>query len=378
MKKHRSDVIVQLHRERSRIGVAVKPGGIEVIKSKTGKAHISETEEKTAEKRRKAIPYRKIRRIACGVIAAELVILAGYFSWKSMPVAIAISDEDACYLKNEKEAEKTMDLLVKENLPEGTDLYTKTINHNMTVHRTLGFGKDFKTAEEAEQLIWKDYVETDKTSVSTQSTQEQTWDYIPEPEYIKDDTMVAGDARYEDEGEPGTQKVTMLYLVRNGELEEDKIIDSKITDEGRKAVIYKGTLGLPEGADWRTYTGMPVFNDGGELISDAQNYLGLRYVWGGYSLKSGVDCVGFVVAMYKKFGITLPRSHEGLRRSGVKVDSIADAQPGDIICYNGHVALYMGDGKVIHATRGKSNNVHISKVNYNKKRHIITIRRIVN
>ena len=376
MKSHRSEVTIQLHRDRSKIGVAVKPGGTEVLKNKRGSQKAAEAEKKKPEKKRRKIPYKKIRKIACIVIGVELVALAGFFIWKNMPVAIAIDDVDACYLKNEDEAEAAMDLLVQQNLPDGTELYTETIDQNMQIHRTLGFGKDLKTAEDAEELLWNDYVETDKTTVTTQSTQTETLEYIPEPEYIQDDTMVAGEARYEDEGEVGSQDVTTLYLVTNGELEDDKVINTVITDEGRKAVIYKGTLGLPEGEDWRTYEGAPVFNDGGALISDAQNYLGLRYVWGGYSLKSGVDCVGFVVAMYKKFGITLPRSHSGLRSSGVEVKSLDDAQPGDIICYNGHVALYMGNGKVIHATRGKSNNVHISNVHYTKKRHIITIRRI--
>lgn len=371
----------QLHRYRSRIGVRALPDGRhEVIK--TGRRDRDNTvnvkAETEAERRKRRIRTRKrIQKIAACVIGAELVVLAGLLAWRYCPVAIAIDGEDACYLKNEMQAEEALEEIITENAPPGTKVTASKFNDNIEIKRSIGFGRDYLTAGQAKDLIWNDYLLTDKSTITTKSRQTITEDYIPEIDYRQDENMVAGQKRVEFEGVKGSQTVTRQYTVENGELLDQEILKTDITDAGQPAIIYKGMLGLPEGEDWRTYEGMPVYKNGEELITDAQHYLGLRYVWGGFNLNKGVDCVGFVVEMYKKFGITLPKSHEGLRKTGVAVKNLSDAKAGDIICYNGHVALYMGNGKVIHATRGSSNNVHISDVNYTKKRHIITIRRVV-
>lgn len=102
-------------------------------------------------------------------------------------------------------------------------------------------------------------------------------------------------------------------------------------------------------------------------------FIGNPYVAGGTSLTNGADCSGFVYSVYKDFGYTIPRNSYSLRSAGREV-AYADAEPGDIICYPGHVALYLGNGMIVHASTEKT-GIKISNAQY---RGILMVRRIVN
>ena len=404
--KELNNTQIGLRRDRRARGVTVRPDGTEVIFNGCSKVHhdapyrnaamreavredsivatTSNAAASSAANRIRNHQWRRLtrkqaRRFNIAVLLICMLGFGGAVAWSSSPCAITIDDEPVCYVSSTDNAVKTMKLLAEDNIPNGSAVKAISVGKNLGTRKVIGFDKRIRTPEEAMQYVRDKYLHKNKAEMITASTKVTFEKFNPSPDLRKDDDMLAGQERIESESISGEQKVTTQYSVRNGQMTGEDVVDVEVIDKGTPAVIYRGTLGLPEGEDWRTYEGMPVYNDGEDLITDAKHYLGLRYIWGGFNLNKGVDCVGFVVEMYKKFGIKLPHSHAGLRKSGIEVPSIKEAKAGDIICYNGHVALYMGNGKIIHATRGKSNNVHISnKVNYNKKRHIITIRRIVN
>ncbi len=101
-------------------------------------------------------------------------------------------------------------------------------------------------------------------------------------------------------------------------------------------------------------------------------FIGNPYVLGGTSLTNGADCSGFVWRIYKDFGYSLHRTSYEQRSDGTEV-SYDEMQPGDLVCYSGHVAMYIGGGKIVHASSAKI-GIKVSNVGY---RSIITIRRII-
>lgn len=112
---------------------------------------------------------------------------------------------------------------------------------------------------------------------------------------------------------------------------------------------------------------------GSSVVDYATQFVGNPYVWGGTSLTNGADCSGFVQSVYSNFGVSLPRTSYEQQTAGREV-SYSEAQPGDLICYGGHVAIYMGDGKIVHA----SNSVDGIKVSDNAAyRTILSVRRLV-
>lgn len=111
---------------------------------------------------------------------------------------------------------------------------------------------------------------------------------------------------------------------------------------------------------------------GKEVASFACKYVGNPYVPGGTSLTNGCDCSGFTYAVYKSFGYSLPRTSTAQRSAGRGV-SYSEAQPGDIICYAGHVALYIGGGRIVHAST-QSTGIKYGTATY---KEILAVRRIV-
>lgn len=112
---------------------------------------------------------------------------------------------------------------------------------------------------------------------------------------------------------------------------------------------------------------------GQSVVNYALQFVGNPYKYGGNSLTNGIDCSGFVKAIYAHFGVSLPRTSSSLRSVGKSVGSLSNAKPGDIICYSGHVAIYMGGNKIVHASN-KKDGIKIS--NNAAYKSIITIRRI--
>ena len=117
---------------------------------------------------------------------------------------------------------------------------------------------------------------------------------------------------------------------------------------------------------------------GNAVVEYAKKYLGLRYVRGGNSLSTGTDCSGFTKLIYKEFGINLSRAVSGQRYAGRYVQK-SDLQKGDLIFYGtkagvaSHVAIYIGNGQVIHQSTPK----HGVKINSMNMMVYITARRVI-
>ena len=113
-------------------------------------------------------------------------------------------------------------------------------------------------------------------------------------------------------------------------------------------------------------------SNGQAVVNYAAQFVGNPYVYGGSSLTNGADCSGFVMSVYQAFGISLPHSSSALRSVGYGV-SLSEIQPGDIVCYSGHVGIYAGNNTLLHASSPSTGIKYTSPVTY---REILAIRRI--
>lgn len=151
-------------------------------------------------------------------------------------------------------------------------------------------------------------------------------------------------------------------------LEEEEA--KKAAEEAAKASAGKSNSSNVDSAS--IISGASGSAKGKDIANFACRYVGNPYVAGGTSLTNGADCSGFTFAIYKEFGISLPRTSTAQRGAGREV-SLSDAQPGDIVCYAGHVAIYIGGGRIVHAST-PSTGIKYGNVNY---KPVITVRRIV-
>ncbi len=111
---------------------------------------------------------------------------------------------------------------------------------------------------------------------------------------------------------------------------------------------------------------------GAAVANYGLQFVGNPYVYGGSSLTNGTDCSGFVMSVYANFGVSLPHSSSADRNVGYDVGGLGNAQPGDIVCYSGHVGIYIGNGQIVHASTSKT-GIIVSNANY---RTPLCVRRI--
>lgn len=176
-------------------------------------------------------------------------------------------------------------------------------------------------------------------------------------------------------GEPNTESIVITLIPQEEELEVVEIMDNgwiKFLLDDEEAYVSGDYVDVEERLEKAvTLTelkyGQGVSDVRVDMVQYAKQFVGNPYVWGGVSLTNGTDCSGFTMSIYKKYGISLPHHAASQAQLGTKID-ISSAQPGDLIFYakNGsinHVAMYIGNGQVIHASSPKT-GIKISIWNY--------------
>ena len=118
--------------------------------------------------------------------------------------------------------------------------------------------------------------------------------------------------------------------------------------------------------------GYTADNLGQQVADFALQFVGNPYVYGGTSLTNGADCSGFTLAVYSNFGVSLPHSAAAQNKKGANVGSVANAVPGDLIYYSGHIGIYIGNEQIVHASNSRT-GIIVSNVYYDK---VLGVRRI--
>ena len=168
-----------------------------------------------------------------------------------------------------------------------------------------------------------------------------------EREQAEREQQAAENARPSDDGQQGSQATS-----QPSDNPDDKKKDARPSDDDKEDSKGDGQDSKKEEDDGQedSAASRPSNASLGQQIADMGcNYIGNKYVYGGTSLTNGIDCSGFVQQIHRKFGISTPRTSGAIRGSGKSV-SYADRMPGDVICYSGHVAIYIGNNKIVHAS----------------------------
>ena len=197
--------------------------------------------------------------------------------------------------------------------------------------------------EEGDGYVSRDYVNLRTDFVHAESKEEE-------------EARLAKEAKAREEARAAARATETARAQNQAELQAQK-------SEANQATINtaRSTAASSEGSEI-----------GKSVINYATQFVGNPYVYGGSSLTNGTDCSGFVMSVYANFGVSLPHSSSALRSQGYEVGGLENAQPGDIVCYSGHVGLYVGNGQIVHASTSKT-GIIVSNASYRK---ILAVRRI--
>ena len=222
---------------------------------------------------------------------------------------------------------------------------------------------EFEAAQELVGQLW-DKLETEKASLEVDRA-----NMVDQQVYL--DGLLARkkeeSANYEAQIARARQEASALKV----KLKQEQAALKKLQDEEKKKNAASGSYAVTPSVS-SIIDNASGSTLGKQIARYGCQYIGNPYVLGGTSLTSGADCSGFTYRIYADFGYKLSRTSYQQRSAGTEV-SYENVQPGDLICYEGHVALYIGGGYIVHASTAKT-GIKLSRAGY---RPILSVRRIL-
>lgn len=220
----------------------------------------------------------------------------------------------------------------------------------------------------------KEAVEAKQIQLEEEQAELETNIYELEEEQKVLDALIAEKKEQQEDFETKLAKAKQEAAAYKAKIKQQNNQIKKLEEEARKAAeaAEKKNSGGKGGDASSVISGSTGSASGKEIATYACKFVGNPYVSGGTSLTNGADCSGFTQAVYRAFGYSIPRTSTAQRSAGRGV-TYAEAQPGDIICYAGHVAIYLGGGRIVHAST-PATGIKYGTATY---REILAVRRIV-
>lgn len=182
--------------------------------------------------------------------------------------------------------------------------------------------------------------------------------------YVKTEYILTG-------AEAQTYAENLVTEAQQEGKEEAEAFTYAVSRKSEEAQMTQEVQGNVQQTETTEVSAQPASN-GQAIVDYACQFIGNPYVWGGTSLTDGADCSGFVQSVFAHFGISLPRTTYDQINAGVEV-SYDQAMPGDLICYDGHIGIYIGNGQIVNA-QNPEQGIGISQATYTT---ILSVRRIV-
>lgn len=240
----------------------------------------------------------------------------------------------------------------------GDTVWDIAIDNGLKYEEFLDINKGY----DPEKIMPGDEVIIEKMVPYVQVKTVQTFDkeeaVQPEVKYEDTDSLYEGETEVKDQGEAGSKNVTLKQESVNGVVSDSKTIKENVTKEAKPQVVLRGTKKRQAATSYAvaatSYRGGSTYSvpssagysgSGASVAAYASRFVGAPYVWGGTNLSTGVDCSGFVVAVYRALGYNITRSFGSYGRSV----SPSSLQPGDVVVYANHYSIYLGGGREVHA-----------------------------
>lgn len=278
-----------------------------------------------------------MKRIAIAVLALSFTF-GGIFSVK-IAMADTTNKQENTDINYDSPlmTDDDSDSLAKMNLEnydvkDTTDV-TKEVDSYNTEKVASNYGID------SDKVIDNENSKTDSKTDSKDNSKKETTTHTNLPMDENDENYTSPDITYyEPNGEESTSSEGTDY--NNGDSNDSGYSDYKYSYSTLAKSVMLRTLRHNEEFSQASKKRQ-------EVILYALQYVGNRYVFGGTSITNGIDCSAFTRYVMNHFGKKLPRNSYSQRSVGKSVDK---PNTGDLICYSGHVAIYIGDGKIVHAS----------------------------